>query len=796
MDKEKLLLELYNAPSSEAVFEVLQKYDLDGPDNWKPYGDNPNNAGTFENQQSTPENALVEKLTNSVDAILMKHCILNGIDPKAKNDPSVPQDMSQAVEQFFHVKDGKWENLTESERNVIAQNIQIILTSDKKTPNVAIYDNGEGQNPANFPKTFLSIARGNKNDVPFVQGKYNFGATGAVVFCGDKHRYQMIISRRSSDLSDSDGKIGFTLVRRHILSAKEENEVKLTWYEYLVIDNEIPWIEAEFLDLGLNKSEKFISGSVVKMYSYQLTRPSMATTDLWRELNPLLFVPALPVLIYEARDYRMHSPTKLMLGNRTRLALDAREKIVFQKSLMTTLFNSQIPINVYVFSRDTSNPEFIGGKSVIYTLNGQTQGAEGKTFISQDIGYRNLREYMLISVDCSQIGTTARQELFMASRDRLKQGKYYNELKNDIVDLLKNDNDIKQLDQDYKGKAFKESGEDKELIEDLFSHLKGNQDIKKMFSGTNGAFSFFKKKVVKKDTPESETKKENKPKPKLQRYPSVFRVKGYDTDKEDYIKAIKKGGKGRIVLETDVENDFLTRSYDSGSIEITTLDYGDRTGGGQRYIVPSQDAKKLKVQMSGPYDGEIQVMLTPNEDVEVGEKIPLSIKMISSAGEKEVIVFIKIDQEAAPQKEPKPKQTEEPELSLPMLIRVVKENPQENEEVWSDVNMDADSIIKLRIGNDGAIETILINMDSNTVKKLINKKGANIERVRNKYVTSVYAHSLMVYSTLYGYYKNKDTDSKYDQETIKQIEDDLNEAVEYSFMYYANFLLTFDEFSD
>ena len=68
----------------------------------------------------------------------MKHCILNGIDPKAKNDPAVPQDMSQAVEQFFHVKDGKWENLTESERNVIAKNIQIILTSDKKTPNVAI----------------------------------------------------------------------------------------------------------------------------------------------------------------------------------------------------------------------------------------------------------------------------------------------------------------------------------------------------------------------------------------------------------------------------------------------------------------------------------------------------------------------------------------------------------------------------------------------------------------------------------------------------------------------------------
>nr|DAZ14251.1 MAG TPA: hypothetical protein [Caudoviricetes sp.] len=29
------------------------------------------------------------------------------------------------------------------------------------------------------------------------------------------------------------------------------------------------------------------------------------------------------------------------------------------------------------------------GKSVIYTLNGQTQGSESKTFISQELKFRN-----------------------------------------------------------------------------------------------------------------------------------------------------------------------------------------------------------------------------------------------------------------------------------------------------------------------------------------------------------------------------------------------------------------------
>ena len=493
MDKKQLLFELYNAGSSQAVYEVVTRYGLDSSEHWRPYGGNPNNAGTFENQQSSPENALVEKLTNSIDAILMKLCYTHGINPKDKTNPEVPQDMDAAVEKFFKVRNGKWENITASERNTVAQDIQIILTDDRKTPNVAIYDNGEGQNPDKFPETFLSIAHGNKNDIPFVQGKYNFGATGAVVFCGDTHRYQMVISRRNEDLGDGDGKIGFTLVRRHILSRQEESEVKLTWYEYLVLDGEIPRIDAEPLDLGLNNGVPFVSGSIVKMYSYQLTRPSDATLDLWRELNPLLFVPAMPILIYEKRGFGGHSSAKLMLGNRTRLALDDNDKVAFHKDLRTTLFNSVIPISVYIFNRDTKNPEFIGGKSVIYTLNGQTQGVETKTFISQELGFRNLREYMLVCVDCSQIGTTARQELFMASRDRLKQGKYYNELKNDILSLLKADEDIRQMDQEYKGRAFRETGEDRDLVESLFSQLKSNKDIKNMFSGTNGAFSLFTK---------------------------------------------------------------------------------------------------------------------------------------------------------------------------------------------------------------------------------------------------------------------------------------------------------------
>lgn len=67
MELKQLLYDLYNAKSSESVYNVVVKHHLNNPENWRPYGGSQNNAGTFENQQSSPENALVEKITNSID---------------------------------------------------------------------------------------------------------------------------------------------------------------------------------------------------------------------------------------------------------------------------------------------------------------------------------------------------------------------------------------------------------------------------------------------------------------------------------------------------------------------------------------------------------------------------------------------------------------------------------------------------------------------------------------------------------------------------------------------------------
>lgn len=85
---KKLFHELFSAPNEEAIDSILGANPiLHNPTNWHPYGANESNFSVVENQQANPVAALVEKLTNSIDAMLMKKCYEQGIDPRSHQAP-------------------------------------------------------------------------------------------------------------------------------------------------------------------------------------------------------------------------------------------------------------------------------------------------------------------------------------------------------------------------------------------------------------------------------------------------------------------------------------------------------------------------------------------------------------------------------------------------------------------------------------------------------------------------------------------------------------------------------------
>lgn len=99
MDVKKLALSILKAETEENVIHLLNNEGLwTNLDYWKPFGANENNVSTIRNQQSKPDAAIVEKIINSVDAILIKKCAQAGIDPE---NPEAPGTMYEAIERFY-----------------------------------------------------------------------------------------------------------------------------------------------------------------------------------------------------------------------------------------------------------------------------------------------------------------------------------------------------------------------------------------------------------------------------------------------------------------------------------------------------------------------------------------------------------------------------------------------------------------------------------------------------------------------------------------------------------------------
>src|ERR1700752_1178620 len=127
MTNYELLDRLLKAEDETDVDDVLKKagYFNDDPDVWLPFGGFGMNLNQINNQQSDATAALVEKLINSIDAVLMAECYNAGIDPKGQY---APRTMAEAVDRLFKVKDGRLENLTARERTKLAERIHFIAT--------------------------------------------------------------------------------------------------------------------------------------------------------------------------------------------------------------------------------------------------------------------------------------------------------------------------------------------------------------------------------------------------------------------------------------------------------------------------------------------------------------------------------------------------------------------------------------------------------------------------------------------------------------------------------------------
>ena len=807
---ETLFFSLYKAKDEEELLEVLSKYpDLIDADNWRPLGGNPSNYGVVKNQQSNPIAALIEKITNSIDAILTKQCYLKDLDPKSQE---APKSMEEAVKNFFPDSDN-WDLPTFRKKQ--AEEIQII--ADGKGPrnkqrqyptSVIIYDNGEGQHPKDFERTFLSLLSGNKNDIHFVQGKYNMGGSGAIVFCGKK-RYQLIASKRYT----KDGDLGFTLVREH--PKTESDQAKETWYEYLLMDGKIPSFSISKLNLGL-ANRMFESGTIIKMYSYQFPKGySGFAQDLNQSINEYLFQPALPVL---TSDTAHRYPNNRVLENdlyglRRRLNSEAED---YLEDTFSETFNDEkmgeMKVSCFVFKTKVRGFDLKRSKTVIqdryfknsmavmFSLNGQTHGSYGSEFITRSLKLNLLKNHLLIHVDCTKMKYDFRKELFMASRDRLKDGEETQYLRSFLAkSLSKKEGRLAEIEKLRKQAVDIDSTSDTEsLLKDFTKNLPLNSDLAKLLNKTFNLDSRSNKEKKGKRKPSKKKTEEKQFNP--QRYPSFFKMNSKGQDLKDAVK-IPLNGERTISFSTDVENNYFDRIDDPGDFELAILNIiPNETEGGSGPGTPKGFSDVFNVTKSSPNKGNIKISLNPKDLLEVGDNVQVKADLKSPKGDLEAMFWIKISEEEK-KKEKKPKSDQEDDLlGLPELVFMYKEKSEEGQNgvTWEDVeiatSLEIDySTVMVPDAQGEALTRIFVNMDSTVLKNFISKysnpNASQIEIANRKYFTSVYFHTLFLYtiSKNRGYEMKKKIEGKEELEHV-----DVGQYLKDIFdHYYSTFILNF-----
>lgn len=576
MRDEQLLDDLLSAEHELTAIGVLLKRGLFEEGNskrWIALGGMPNNQSVVHAQQSTPAAALVEKFTNGLDAILLRRCKALGIDPRSI---VAPNNMTKAVHSWF----GDLGDLPANEIRALAEESMVLYaTGSKARPSMSFYDAGEGQLPENFPTTFCSLIYGSeegsyKGAVPFVQGRFNMGGTGVLPFCGDDRKMQLIVSRVPTDVEGEPHEWGFTVFcffpSRQSPSWKylvgSDLQVMTAGVDPLGL---VPKAGAKSGEVCAPRERKVAAGTLIKMYDYKAPRSNVCG-ELFRKLEEYLLRPMLPLRIVECRGEYKANVMGVTVWDRFS-AWAARGKLEegfedgagIQVKLST---GEVVPGEVRVFkaaqgsTEDEEHPQ-TGLRALI---NGQsharrdTQFFKGKAVDKEHIGGS-----MLVTLDCSDLGQSSRNALFMSNRETFREDPLLTELFKKVQKELHDHEGLIELDQKRYEEKIKNATSDDAGIEALEELLSTDPTLAELFgSMVHGKVAA---RTHKAGVAGTGTQKEA-PKFEGTEFPSYFKRADGSTSVEI---ELPQNAETRVSFLTDVKNNYFTRAKLKGRCEFS-----------------------------------------------------------------------------------------------------------------------------------------------------------------------------------------------------------------------------------
>ena len=600
MDYEKvklILLEILRCQTSEEIEKIVKTEKLD-EESWLSYGNRSNNVGTIDGQMRDADNALMEKITNSIDAILMRRCYEEGIDPMDKQ--IAPHTMSEAIQRFF----GGKEKIREKRSEFAKEWLRVTAEGKRDRPTITIIDKGEGQQPNHIKNTIVSLNQNIKEKIPFVYGTYNQGGSSPLSFAGNPNTYdfnylQLILCRRPPTIKDKNrlsnyDHFGFTIVRKRFDYVSEKFV-----YEYLVEkDTEDIFSFPADEPIKVNDFD-FNEGCLVRLYDYQLPQRG---NIVFRGLNEFMEkkLPDVPLPIYlkELRDYK---------GGIEYTIFGLREKLLRKRDILKDAYPQRLPVDLgeigkkeielFILKHKTEATDDLSSyldtpEKVFFIKDGLVLHTENLSWLRNECELVDISPYIFAFIDISSINPPVAQMLH-SGREKFKNNATTSLALERLKIFFSNDK-FKELDKEYARLAFtsSDSFKDDTLKKELMKEIESQPELRELFD-LGGDFPV---KEDEGDEPPSDPKYEGS------HLPQKFELIGPDP------REIEEGSYGKISFDTQADAKLFERREDRGE-----YDWGK--------------SEHFQIALSSYKNGRLTFRIDPNSNSKSPEEEALIFKL-------------------------------------------------------------------------------------------------------------------------------------------------------------------------
>jgi hypothetical protein len=470
---------------TERIFEITVQEEVDqwlrdvdkeiGGISWAPVGGIENNVHTVE-VASDPSLALVERPTNSIDALLDLRAIERGESARTPHNAAV---------KWWGVPSEGLSAMSDKDRRSLADNIRVTMFEGENAdrPTIVIQDQGMGQHPDEFSRTHLSLLASNKKSSTHVMGVYNAGGAASYKFA----KSTIVVSRRAPTiLENRSDEIGITVVKYDPL---DPDKFKSGVYVYMVGK------DSSILRLGVRELPDLSYGSYIKLIEYLLPKYNQAAhgpkNSLWHLFHAALPDPALPFRIIETRSARF----KGMKGGVERRVISGLLHLL--NNLGTADYSDiraidlgsdfgRITLRYFVLNEHTDPDAYTtSDQGLTITLNGQRQITKDRLWLRRQLELFYLFKRLVVLVDGTALTNAAKRDVFSSTRETGVDSPLTRMILERVIQEMLDDENLVDLDEQAKQRTLEAATKTttervkKQLAAQIGAYLKGTLPGKK-----------------------------------------------------------------------------------------------------------------------------------------------------------------------------------------------------------------------------------------------------------------------------------------------------------------------------